>query len=112
MSLQKSPVVKRREQVSLHRGRGGRRKKEHDDELHNDYEYNELRREINQPTQDKIGEKRAQEYSLDLRSRFGEAFLPFASQLESVRKAQTTRKREGKNRRKEPVKITKIPKNH
>ena len=41
-----------------------------------------------------------QQYSKELRSRFGEAFLPFASKkLESVEKERTPQKRKGKTRR-------------
>ena len=53
-------------------------------------------------------EGRSTKYSEDLRSRFGTAFLPYASQLESVEKVRTIRKRKGKNKRKKPVKITTI----
>ena len=50
-----------------------------------------------------------QKYSKDLRSRFGEAFLPFASRLESVEKKRTLRKRKGKNKKNQPTRITKVP---
>ena len=49
------------------------------------------------------------EYSSNLRSRFGEAFLPFASHLESIEKERVERKRRGKNSRKQPTTITNIP---
>ena len=48
-------------------------------------------------------------YSQDIRSRFGEAFLPFASKLESVEKERIDRKRRGKNVRKQPTNISSIP---
>ena len=60
----------------------------------------------------KVGERKedkGNKYSEELRSRFGEAFLPFASQLESVEKNRVERKRRCKNARKQPTKITKIP---
>ena len=50
-----------------------------------------------------------QDYTQDLKSRFGTAFLPFASQLESVDKVKTIRKRRGKNQRKQPTKIALLP---
>ena len=55
------------------------------------------------------GQKTA-EYTTEQRSKFGEAFLPFANQLESVERTRIDRKRRGKNVRNELVKITKIPK--
>ena len=57
-------------------------------------------------------EKTDKEYSKDLQSRFGTAFLPYASQLESVEKKRIIRKRKGKNKKKKPVKVTKIPGYH
>ena len=48
-------------------------------------------------------------YSNELRSRFGEAFLPFASNLESVEKDRIIRKRKGKNKRPQPKEITNLP---
>ena len=39
------------------------------------------------------------EYSKDLQSRFGTAFLPYASQLESVERKRIIRKRKGKNKK-------------
>ena len=42
----------------------------------------------------------SQDYSDNLRSRFGEAFLPFATQLENVDKIQVIRKRRGRNKKK------------
>ena len=49
------------------------------------------------------------DYPEDLRSRFGEAFLPFASNLESVEKNRIDRKRRGKHAQKQPTKITRLP---
>ena len=51
---------------------------------------------------------RDREYSKDLQSRFGSAFLPYAYQLESVEKERTTRKRKGTNKKKKLVRITSI----
>ena len=49
-------------------------------------------------------------YSTELRSRFGEAFLPFATRLESVEDNGLIRKRKGKNKNKvQPNRITKLP---
>ena len=45
----------------------------------------------------------------ELRSRFGEAFMPFASKLESVREQSTERKRKGRTKRDEPRSITTLP---
>ena len=61
---------------------------------------------INQ-TQKQSNEKK--EYSKDLQSRFGTAFLPYASQLESVEQYRTIRKGRRKNKKKKPVRTTKIP---
>ena len=91
MSLPNSPVVTRKGNSSLPRGKNERRR------------YNNR----NKDTNEQIGEIT---YSDDLRSRFGVAFLPFASQLESVEMSQTQRKRKGKNKKKQPVRLTKIPK--
>ena len=55
------------------------------------------------------GTKPSTTYSTELRSRFGEAFLPFASKLESVEKTRVERKRRGHNVRKQPMEITKEP---
>ena len=110
MSTKETPVVIEEDQVSLHSGRGGNnitKKGNHRKEE----EQKGRKKESTRNTTE--GEGRTQEnnkYSKELRSRFGEAFLPFAYQLESVRREQTQRKRKGKNRRKQPVRITKIPK--
>ena len=48
-------------------------------------------------------------YTKEQRSKFGEAFLPFASLLESVEKERVERKRRGKNVRNQPNKITQLP---
>jgi hypothetical protein len=53
--------------------------------------------------------KQTPKYSEQLRSRFGEAFLPFASILESVERERIPRKRRGKNIKKQPRKITNLP---
>ena len=79
MSTQGNPVVEDEEKL-VTTGRGGKQK-------------------INE----------GQKYSKDLRSRFGEAFLPFASRLESVEKKRTLRKRKGKNKKNQPTRITKVP---
>ena len=50
-----------------------------------------------------------QEYSEKLRSRFGEAFLPFATMLESTNEKKDYRKRKGRNRKKKLNKINIIP---
>ena len=49
------------------------------------------------------------DYPEELRSRFGEAFLPYASKLESVEANRIKRKRKGKNKKKQPLRITNIP---
>ena len=49
------------------------------------------------------------EYSKEQMSKFGTAFLPYASQLESVDRKKITRKKKGKNRRKKLTKVTNIP---
>ena len=56
-----------------------------------------------------IKEGRKKEYSPELRSRFGEAFLPFATNLESVESERTKRKRKGRNKRLQPKEITNLP---
>ena len=44
-------------------------------------------------------EKNKHDYSKDLRSRFGEAFLPYTSKLESVEESRILRKRRGKHKK-------------
>ena len=74
--------------------------------------YNTLQTNItNESTQKRtnnINKDEQSKYSKDLQSRFGVAFLPYASQLESVEKNRTIRKRKGKNKRKKPVQIATI----
>ena len=91
MSSKEAPVVIRREKGLLPSGReeGERKTKNY---------YNEEDNEVGIT------------YSKELRSRFGSAFLPFAAQLESTSKNQTTRKRKGKGKKKKPVRLTKLPK--
>jgi ribonuclease HI len=48
----------------------------------------------------------AAKYSEELRSRFGEAFLPFAYELESIERKRTDNKRRGKHRKTNPKRIT------
>ena len=48
-------------------------------------------------------------YSKELLSQVDTAFLPYASQLESVEQTKILRKRKGKNTRKKPLKVTNIP---
>ena len=57
----------------------------------------------------KIIEKEKRVYSKELSSRFGLAFLPFATRLESVDEQQSQKKRRRKNRKPSLQKITKIP---
>ena len=57
----------------------------------------------------KITDKENQVYSKELRSRFGEAFLPFASRLESTDAHQAQRKIRKKNKKPGLTKITNIP---
>ena len=91
MSNKESPVVIGDDKVLLPRGRGGEKEKENN-------------------TSNKIKHKtKVNDYSKDLQSRFGRAFLPYAAQLESVERERTFRKRKGKNKRKQPVKITILP---
>ena len=91
MSSTDSPVVIRDKVELLPRGRG--RKNNADMSKNSTNKYKE----------------KVIDYSQDLQSRFGRAFLPFATQLESVEKEKTWRKRKGKNKRKQPVKLTKLP---
>ena len=89
MSIRDSPVVITEEGL-LPRGRGGKDKNQTN---------------INGGLDD--GENRT--YSDDLKSRFGTAFLPYAHQLESVEKVKKKRKRKGRNKKKQPVRVTTIP---
>ena len=68
MSWEQSPVVEE-DQKKVTTGRGGKENK-----------------------------KEKMKRSEELRSRFGEAFLPFIHQLESMEKERTLRKRKGKNK--------------
>ena len=69
MSWEQSPVVEK-DHKKVTTGRGGKEKK------------NEKNK-----------------HSEELRSRFGEAFLPFVHQLESIEKERTIRKRKGKHKK-------------
>ena len=53
--------------------------------------------------------KNGETYSHELRSRFGEAFLPFASKMESIERERIMRKRKGKNKKKQPPRLSTIP---
>ena len=55
-------------------------------------------------------QKKEEKYSLKIRSRFGEAFLPYLENLESIEKPRVERKRRGKNIQKQPKTITQLPK--
>ena len=57
-----------------------------------------------------INESNIEEYTKEQRSKFGEAFLPFANQLESIEKTRIERKRRGKKGRNKLTRITKLPK--
>ena len=57
----------------------------------------------------KVKKTNKYKYSNELRSRFGEAFLPFATRLESVEDNGLIRKRKGKNKKIQPNRITKLP---
>jgi hypothetical protein len=48
-------------------------------------------------------------YSNNLHSRFGTAFLPYASELESIGEKRVTKKRRARNKRRPPREITNIP---
>ena len=87
-----NPVVGDKEVTT---GRGGKN-------THKETRMNIVSREEND-------KKTINEYPEDLGSRFGEAFLPFASKLESVEKNRIERKRRGKHARKQPTKITRFP---
>ena len=91
MSSTDSPVVMRDKVELLPRGRGRQNNADMSKNSTNKYK------------------EKVIDYSQDLQSRFGRAFLPFATQLESVEKEKTWRKRKGKNKRKQPVKLTKLP---
>ena len=126
MSSRDSPVVIEEDKVLLPSGRGGRKSTDEGKDLYvgrtrsiedtieserEQVENKDRGRKTNKKSnQETIMREKEERYSIDLRSRFGEAFLPYASQLESVRKTQTVRKRKGKNKRKQPTRITKIPK--
>ena len=89
MSLQRNPVAREIiEEGATGRGGEGNNKHKEDDK----------------------DKKSDDEYSMELRSRFGEAFLPFASKLESIEKPRIIRRRKGRNKKKQPSKITRIPK--
>ena len=57
----------------------------------------------------KTKEKENRVYSKDLSSRFGQAFLPFATRLESVDEQRSKKKRRRKNKKPSLQKITNIP---
>ena len=57
----------------------------------------------------KIIEKEKRVYSKELSSRFGLAFLPFATRLESVDEQRSQKKRRRKNKKPSLQKITNIP---
>ena len=125
MSSRDSPVVIEEDKVLLPSGRGGWKPTDDEKELQvgrtrlNDGAIGSESEQVKnkngeehteKPNQETIMRNKEERYSIDLRSRFGEAFLPYASQLESVRKIQTVRKRKGKNKRKQPTRITNISK--
>ena len=95
MSLEGILVAKRNKEKEDATGEGG----ETDNNKNNKIENNKERRNIIEETRMK-----------DLRSRFGEAFLPYANTLESVEKIRIDRKRRGRNIRNQPPTITNIPK--
>ena len=65
--------------------------------------------EVKNSQQEQEKSNKGKYYSDDLRSRFGKAFLPFATMLESVEYNRTKRKRKGKNKKRQLTKITAIP---
>ena len=65
--------------------------------------------EVKNSQQEQEKSNKGKYYSDDLRSRFGKAFLPYATMLESVEYNRTKRKRKGKNKKRQLTKITAIP---
>ena len=96
MSSLANPVAKGKNDNKGATGRGGRKET---------YEKRE-RTKINKST----NESNIDEYTTEQRSKFGEAFLPFANQLESIEKTRIERKRRGKKGRNKLTRITQLPK--
>ena len=96
MSNKEQPVTSIREVLRVATGRGGKT------DTNNNNEIKQTLKAMKQTKEEK--------YSLEIRSRFGEAFLPYVENLESIEKPRVERKRRGKNIRKQPTTITQLPK--
>ena len=96
MSNREQPVASTRDGIKEATGGGG---------ITNNNNIKVIKRSIREKEK-----TRDEKHLLELRSRFGEAFLPYIEHLESVEKPRVQRKRRGKNIRKQPTTLSQLPK--